>query len=336
MPRFRLDLCSLIHNHWVADMLPKANNLSASPALESKAETTPTHRWYTHSYNRPIVYRLVTTCAPWMPRPIRLGLARTIAPIFQRLMPQEYSAARHNMTRILPHADDTKIDRTVQMLFRNFASVFSDLLSLNRQALSTQQRYQRHVHGLEHLQEVLASPRGFVAATAHIGNWELAGRLLLSFGRPLYVLMAPEQHAAVQRLLRDDDQPEGLHFVTNESNGGFVQLLMALRRGAIVAVQADRVTGHRSDVAVPFFGTPARFPGGPFTLAAAAQVPVLPCFCVLRPDHQYDIYVDPTITVSRGHEDVAVREMVRVLEHYITRAPDQWFNFYDFWNCPST
>jgi lauroyl/myristoyl acyltransferase len=169
-----------------------------------------------------------------------------------------------------------------------------------------------------------------------MGNWELASRLLLSFGRPLYVLMAPEQHATVQRLLRQGNQPDGLHLVTHEHSGSFVQLLMALRRGAIVAIQADRATGHRRDLVAPFFGTPALFPGGLFALAAAAEAPVLPCFCLLRSDNRYDIFVEQAITLSRGQEGAALHKIVCLLERYIRMAPDQWFNFYDFWNPQAT
>ncbi|MEE8302529.1 MAG: lysophospholipid acyltransferase family protein, partial [Candidatus Tectomicrobia bacterium] len=151
-------------------------------------------------------------------------------------------------------------------------------------------------------------------------------------GKSVNVLVAPEQEAALQRLLRDGRRPAGLRFVTNETTGVFMKLLMALRRGEVVAFQADRAMGHRSDVTATFFGTPASFPGGPFTLAAAARVPVLPCFCLMRPDRRYDIFVDEPITVSRGCENVALQQMVGVLERYIAMAPDQWFNFYDLWN----
>jgi lauroyl/myristoyl acyltransferase len=317
-------------------MRSKINKLPPSSSFAKQTQPTSTPQWYSHAYNRPLLYHLVATCAHFLPRPARLTLARAIAPLFHHMMPKEYEAVRSNMSRILSDADDTAVKRTANMLFQNFAVVFSDLLSLNRQSERTQQRYLHDVYGIQHLHRALDASRGFVAATAHMGNWELASRLLLSFGRPLYVLMAPEQHASVQRLLREDDIPDGLHLVTHDHGGSFIELLMALRRGAIVAIQTDRATGHRSDIAIPFFNTPALFPGGPFTLAAAAQGAILPCFCLLRPDDRYHIFVESAFTVSRGHEDSAMSKMVQHLEHYISMAPDQWFNFYEFWNTPST
>ena len=311
------------------------NDLS-QPSLTNQTPPPSARQWYRHPYNRLSAYRLVAACARWLPRPARLTLARTIAPLFQRMMPDEHAAVHCNLSRILAHAEAAVIKRTANMLFQNFAVVFTDLLSLNRQPQTTQQRYLHDVYGVQHLQRVLAAPRGFIAATAHMGNWELASRLLLSFGRPLYVLMAPEQHVAVQRLLRESNKPDDLHLVTPEHGGSFIELLMALRRGAIVAIQTDRATGHRRDIAIPFFNAPACFPSGPFTLAAAAHTVILPCFCLLRPDNRYHIFIEPAITVSRGHEGKAMPKMIQRLEHYIGMAPDQWFNFYDFWNIQST
>jgi lauroyl/myristoyl acyltransferase len=315
----------------------KTKNISDPAASKSEVEAKQTSgRWYSHSYNRPVFYRLAAVCSLFIPRPLRFGLARTIAPVFRRLMPHENTAVQRNIARILPDADAMAIERVVRALFRNFAYFFVELLSRNRQGLPILQRSVHCVHGLEYLQAAVASQQGFVAATAHMGNWELAGRLLTPFVKVVHVLTAPERDATIQRLLREHSIPTGLRFVTNDSAGVFVQLLMALRRGEVVAFQVDRVTGHRRDLPVVFFGAPALFPSGPFILAGAARVPVVPFFCLMRPDHQYEIFIDEAITVLRGREEVALQQVVRVLERYVAMAPDQWFNFYDVWDNTSS
>lgn len=295
----------------------------------------PRSKWYTHSYDGPGLYQLVAYLAPRLPRGVRFACATVLADLYRRRMPQEYAAAQRNLTRILPLADSATITQVTRSLFRHFAYYFADLFSLNRQPLPVQQRYLHCIHDFARVQPLLESSQGFVVATAHLGNWELAGRLLSPYGKTIYVLIAPEQYAAVQRLLREDGRPSSLHFVSNTDTGGFVQLLMALRRGDIVAVQVDRATGHRSDVPVTFFGQAASLPVGPFILARAARVPVLPCFCLMRPDRRYEIHIGETITVERDGEAAALQQMAHVLEHYIALAPDQWFNFYDVWDTAS-
>jgi lauroyl/myristoyl acyltransferase len=266
---------------------------------------------------------------------MRFALANVVAAFFRRLMPREYAAAQANIARIRPDADPVTTARLTLSLFRHFAYYFVDLLSLNRQSLEIQQRHVHRVHGLERLQAVLESGGGFVAATAHLGNWELAGRLLSPFGKTVNILAVPEQQAPIQRLLREQPTAPGLRFVSNRQAGVFVHLLMALRRGEVVAVQIDRGTGHRSDLPIDFFDAPALFPSGPFILASAAGVPVIPFFCLMRPDRLYDIHIGEAIAVARGGEEAALRQIIRVLEHYVAKAPDQWFNFYDVWR-PAT
>lgn len=309
--------------------------LSSLPSEMSRSthhvSPSPRAKWHTHSYDGPRRYQLVAACAPLLPRVLRFGCARVLAELYRRRMPEEYDAVQRNLSRILPQADPTTLTRTAQSLFRHFAYYFADLLSLNRQPPQVQQRYVHRIHHFDRLQPILESGQGFVAATAHLGNWELAGRLLSPFGKTVHIVMAPEQHAIVQRMLREEHRPASLRFVSNDNTGGFVQLLMALRRGDIVAVQVDRGTGHRSDSLVSFFGEPVSLPGGPFVLARAARAPVIPFFCLMRPDHRYEIHIGEVIPVKHGDEEEALQRMVRVLEHYIAMAPDQWFNFYDVW-----
>ena len=145
-----------------------------------------------------------------------------------------------------------------------------------------------------------------------------------------------EQDPALQCFLRQGMPEADLCFVSNDSSAVFVQLLMALRRGDVVAVQMDRATGHRSDVTVPFLWRSSGVSAWPLLLARAAQVPVLPCFCVMRPDARYEIWVDQAIPVAPGREEAALHHMVRVLERYIAMAPNQWYNFYDVWDAPPT
>ena len=263
---------------------------------------------------------------------MRFGLARMLATMVRQWMPREAAAVRHNIARILPEASAMEIEQRTHALFGNFACFFADLLSINRSPRPAQERYVHAIQGAAHLQSALASGHGIVVVTAHLGNWDLAGRLLSTHGKTVHVLTAPEQHAAIQRLLRQQDDGLQLRFVNNADTGVFVQLLMALRRGDIVAVQIDRATGHRSDVLVPFFGAPARFPLGPFVLARAAHVPVLPCFCLMGVDDRYTVCVEEAITVVAGQEEQALRHVLSLLERYVAQAPEQWCNFYDIWD----
>jgi predicted LPLAT superfamily acyltransferase len=82
---------------------------------------------------------------------------------------------------------------------------------------------------------------------------------------------------------------------------------------------------------LPFFGRPAPFPLGPFVLARAAGVPVVPAFCLLDRDYRYSVRIATPIIVRRGEEADAARAWVGALEAVVRERPTQWFNFFDVW-----
>jgi lauroyl/myristoyl acyltransferase len=253
-------------------------------------------------------------------------VARLALPRFAR----EGQAVRANLARVHPHRDAAWLDAAVRRVFDAFAVCFADLLSLNR---GPDAALWRHVAGIDEqapTREALARGRGCVSITGHLGNWELAGRLLARLGRRVHVAMAPEADPGVEDAL-GDRSAGAVRVVRLASPLVAVELAAALRRGEVVAFQMDRPLGGRGDRPVPFFGRPAPFPVGPFALAAAAGAPVVPAFCVLTPHRRYRLMVEPAFDVPRGGEDAALRRAVAVLERYVAAHWDQWFNFYDVW-----
>jgi lauroyl/myristoyl acyltransferase len=290
----------------------------------------PRARWHAHPYNRPRYYRLAAATAPRLPRPLRSWLAARLAGALAARFPEERAAVRRNLARVHPEREPAWLDAAVDRVFERFAVCFADLLSLNRGPQSGLWRHVKEAGGQEPTRDALARGRGVVSITAHLGNWELAGRLLALLGRPVHVVMAPEVDPALGALLDRGGHP-GVRFVRLTSPVVAVELVGALRRGEAVAFQLDRAIGGRGDAEVPFFGAPATFPLGPFLTAAAAGAPVVPAFCVLEPDGTYRLRVEPAISVSRGAEVEALRAAVTILERHVRAHWDQWFNFYDVW-----
>jgi Kdo2-lipid IVA lauroyltransferase/acyltransferase len=173
-------------------------------------------------------------------------------------------------------------------------------------------------------------PRGVRLALAR-GFGHLAPRFLLAgrSARRTNVVVAPEEAPDLERWVRRNG--DGMRFLPRTHPGIGVQLVAALRRGEVVALQGDRALGTRGDVSIPFFGRPALFPLGPFLLARAAAVPIVPAFCMLGRDHRYVVRIGLPITVERGEEEGAARAWVGLLEDVVREHPTQWFNFFDVW-----
>jgi len=283
-------------------------------------------RWYSHRYNRPDLYGLAARLG-WLPRGVRLALARQIGRLAPRLMPAERAAIRKTLER-LTGATGARLDGLTARVFVDFAMCFSDLVSTNREPSARLASYVAGTEGVERLDGLTG---GLISLTAHVGNWELAGRLLAGqSARPTHVVVAPEEARELERWVRRDG--EGVRFVTRSRPTVSLELVAALRRGEVVAVQGDRALGTRGDTMMSFFGRPAPFPLGPFLLASAVGVPLVPAFCLLTADYRYRVKVAEPLTVRRGDEEGAARAWAALLEDVVREHPTQWFNFFDIWD----
>lgn len=300
--------------------------VSVSQALLPGATSSP--RWYAHRLNRAAVYRVGAAVAGALPRALRLRAAQAVATTAAGRFPDERAVVRQTLARIVERPTPRALETLVAEVFRNFAICFTDLITSNR--AGGVEDLLAHTEGVEHLAVAERMGRGLVVVTAHLGNWELGGRLLAgTVTRSTHIVVAPEQDPDVERFLRGNGGP--VRFVTRTSPTDVLSLVSALRRNEVVALQGDRALGGRGDRLLPFFGTPAPFPIGPFVLARAAGAPVLPAFCLLRADRRYTIAIGQPWTVPPGGEADALVRWVRVLEAMVRRHPTQWFNFYDVW-----
>jgi len=303
-----------------------------APVPDASSSAAPPD-WYSHGLNRLFYYRLAQVAASALPRPVRRRLARGLGRVLARAVPAERRAVRSNLARVLPGAGERELDRRTGETFANFGAFFADLLTLNRRPAADLGAYVASAEGEHHLDAALAAGRGVVLLTAHLGNWEFAGRLLSSRGRrTAHVVLSAEQDQTLERYLRLDS-PQ-LRFVTRRHATSTLGLLAALRRAELVAMQADRPTGGRGDAIVPFFGEPAAFPIGPFVLARAAGAAVVTAFCAMAPGGRYRLEIDPPIWVKPGEEAAALATTVTSLERVIRAYPTQWFNFFDAWSPP--
>lgn len=188
------------------------------------------------------------------------------------------------------------------------------------------------------VEQCLAAGNGLIVWTAHIGNWEFASRLLAMFGIVNVARVVENNPAEIT--LRNLMTIERIKTVDlKQGIDATLELLGALRRNEIVAIQGDRVYQRRL-CELPFFSQPARFPLGPFVLSQVSGAPVLPAFVIRRGWLRYQSLIGdpippaPPAGNSGDTDNVvgAMREAVSFLEQTLATYYDQWMNFYDFWS----
>lgn len=183
--------------------------------------------------------------------------------------------------------------------------------------------------------------RGALAFMAHLGSFEVLRINGPSGGKWPVNLLMDRHHAAMVTAALERANPTMAAKVIDLTEGGpgmLLQVKESLARGELVALMADRVRGSEATVEVPFLGGTALMPLSPWRLALALRVPVLIGFGLNTGNGRYDTHVElfaERPDAPRGSRDAAAADLARRyaerLEHYARMAPNNWFNFYDFW-----
>jgi len=221
--------------------------------------------------------------------------------------------------------------------YHTFASTILDRLYFLRARFDL---FDIQFHGLEVLDRELAKGRGCVLLGAHLGSFE-AVRAMGLFRRQLDIrVLMDEQNAPLIRGMIQELNPAVADTVIQI--GGMETMLQVkecLDRGGIVGVMGDRVTDEEHTVACKFFGREARFPTGAMRLAQVLRAPVVLFFGLYRGGNRYEVCLESFNEGSAGlraRRDVDLTQEVQRyadrLEDICRRAPDNWFNFYDFWD----
>jgi len=295
-------------------------------------------RWYEHRFHNTTALRMIFAIMPRLPRFLHPPVAAVTALIFYFILKRERRAVTGNLRRVSSKRG-LALRWKVYKVFYSFCDLMvsycfvpqathSQLLGMLVDADD----------GSGKIDQYLAAGNGLIVWTAHVGNSEFASRLL-SMNGPVNVARMVEENPA-ETVLRNLMASERLKTV--DLKGGVqatIELLQALRRNEMVAIQGDRVY-HRHTFDVPFFSQPTGFPLGAFLLSQVSGAPVLPVFVIRRGWLRYQVLMGDLIPaapsrVKRSDRDAdmyeAMCQAVMFLEKTLTTHYDQWMNFFDFW-----
>jgi lauroyl/myristoyl acyltransferase len=221
----------------------------------------------------------------------------------------------------------------VLRVFKNFGWSLTDAVAYRM----SKARFKYELEGARFLDQ-LATARGGVVLTAHMGNYDLGAALFAEkFHRQIQMVRAPEPDAlAAQHLdLALQQSSAGAVKVGYSSDGTALafDLLNALRSGEIISIQGDRVVGEVARAPVKFFNREILLPNGPFVLSLASETPIYPLFIVRTGYRKYKIIAREPIVSFRNaasRDEViadAMQNWARVLEEVVSCYWPQWFAF---------
>ncbi len=273
----------------------------------------------------------------WLPTRAAYFIADCIGTAVYYLAPRLRGNAKRNMRQVMGRdASDRDVRRAARKAVRSAARYYADLVKTPRMDLK--RFYERRVNivsGLDALQEVIASRRGVIIASAHYANPEVVLQTAVVLGIPTYSLTEPLKPKRLSDLVHKLRSSHGQTF-RPLSFSSLREAIQHLREGKVIPLLCDRDVTH-TGVVLPFFGAETRVPVGAAELALRTGAYVVPMFC-RRSDHdRFDVFGEPPLEmiVTGDHEEdlrVNTLRILAAIERCVQGDPGQWFVLESMWD----
>lgn len=177
-------------------------------------------------------------------------------------------------------------------------------------------------------------PHGFILATPHLGNWEIAGVAADLSGVPIFAIATKQKNPLVDRYINRMRQSFNLEILLKGRHVG-KGVIDRLRAGKALAILPD-IGAKRGGVTVDFLNNTATIAPGVASFAQLAHCPIYPV-CVQRIGWtQHDavllapIKSDPTVGKTEDQQRI-MQEIMAAISAEICKSPEQYFWYNKRW-----
>jgi lauroyl/myristoyl acyltransferase len=188
------------------------------------------------------------------------------------------------------------------------------------------------VNGWEHLDRALEKGEGVLVVGTHLGNWDLAGALMIARGYSLAAVAENLSNPYIDRWAWRVREMRGIQLMS--MGEAPLKIYRALGHNRVVAVVTDRPL-YADGVPILLFGAETRWPKGVAALALRTGAQVVTGYLVRDRDGAFTAEVVPIEYQRTGDRESDIQRLTQkvaeVQEGFIRRYPDQWYMFRRMW-----
>jgi predicted LPLAT superfamily acyltransferase len=190
--------------------------------------------------------------------------------------------------------------------------------------------------GEANLQKIATLKKGGILLSAHIGNWDIAGHLFSRLETPINIVLYDGEHEKIKQYLESVTGKRKVNIIVIKEDLSHIYAISdAFAKNELLCMHADRFIEGNKTMKADLLGEPAKFPMGPFLLAAQFKVPVSFVFAVKESRLHYHFFASEIKEYQATGKQALMQEMlndfVKEMEQKLKEYPEQWFNYYDFW-----
>lgn len=228
--------------------------------------------------------------------------------------------------------DRWKTFRYVYKTYYAFGQCFLDKVAILSRMYTD---FDVNFDGHDLLMKMANEKTGGMLISAHIGNWEIAGHFLKKTNTPVNVIMYDVEKSHVKEVLKDSMENRSFNMINiQEDYSHLLEIKRAIDAKEFLCAHGDRITEEHINRAVKadFLGRQVYIPRGPFELAKRFKIPYVFVYAIKESAKDYHFYAIEGRPESTGNVEMMVEDYLTAMENILKDHPEQWFNFYDYWN----
>lgn len=256
-----------------------------------------------------------------------IALAGALADLSFACMPRRRATAIENIRKAGIAPDATSASRLARASFRHFAILMVE--SIVAESRITADNWAQFIDVSEAgpLMDLVRVPeQSLIVATAHFGNWEVAGQVMSQF-KPLAAVARRMNNPYSNGIVQGRKTGHAFRTILREDAKGSA-LLGVLRGGQLLAMLIDQHARYRG-MLIPFLGRPAATNTSAAILHLRSGVPLCFAYCVRLGPLRYKL-VCPHVfrrgESGQGEDGIltVMEGITRMLEEAIRRHPEQY------------
>lgn len=227
--------------------------------------------------------------------------------------------------------------RSIRLLLCNYYRLGQILIDKVAISNGLTEKYSFKFEHYPEFLDVLNTHQGVIMIGAHVGNWEIGAPFFDEYGKKINIVMYDAEHRKIKEILEENSITRDYKVipVNNDSLTHVFQITEALQKKEYVCFQGDRYLNREKLLTCQFLEKPALFPAGPYLLASRMKVPVVFYFAMKEKKQTYRfhfILAEKMVqSKEKKTEQTLLEQYVRALEAIVKQYPEQWFNYYPFW-----
>lgn len=283
-------------------------------------------------------FRLGLTLVDRLPPGACAAVARSAADVVYLLDRRRRRVARENLLRAGIANSPAEASDIAARSFRHFGLLAVESLRFEPGAPGSPARAGIRYEIPEATMRVLRTPgKGVIVASGHLGNWEIAARLLSEI-KPVTGITRPMKNPWTNALIERRKQTPSFQ-LTPKHDANAMRLAGALHEGRILALLVDQHAWDRP-IMVNFFGVPAATHTSAALLHLVTRAPLCFGWCIRTGPMAFTLHAtEPLQFKPTGNREADVRAILEWmnghLEAAIRATPDQYLWAHQRWRAPS-